>query len=53
MKEELNIAKTILKDPNLSQLATRKFHSIVEQSVESTFLAKDAIINDIIEEKKE
>ena len=43
------IGKKILRDPKLSQLASRKFNTTIDQFDDSKFLFKNAIITDLIE----
>jgi|TARA_B110001450_G_scaffold209163_1_gene200053 hypothetical protein len=45
------LAKRILRDPNLSQLATRKFKSTINQDDDHKFICTDAVITDILEQK--
>ena len=45
------LAKRILRDPNLSQLATRKFKTTINQDADDKFICVDAVITDILEQK--
>ena len=45
------LAKRILRDPNLSQLATRKFKQTINQDDANKFVCADAVITDILEQK--
>lgn len=45
------LAKRILRDPNLSQLATRKFKQTISQDDANKFICADAVITDILEQK--
>jgi hypothetical protein len=45
------LAKRILRDPNLSQLATRKFKQTINQDDDHKFICADAVITDILEQK--
>ena len=47
-KEEMLIAKRILRDPNLSQLATRNFKSTINAEDDRKFACKNAVISDLI-----
>lgn len=49
LKEEILIAKRILKDPNLSNLATRKFAETINKFEENKFFAESAAVTDILE----
>lgn len=53
LKDEILLAKRILKDPNLSLMATKKFHGTVETKDEAKMIVKGAVIHEIIEQKKE
>lgn len=53
LKEELLLAKRILRDPNLSQLATRKFKSTINQDEDHKFTCKGAVITDIIQQNED
>ena len=53
LREEMLIAKRILRDPNLSQLATRKFKQTINQDDDHKFISADAVITDILEQKGE
>ena len=48
--EELLIAKKILKDPNLSLIATRKFNGHIEKSDPGKFMAENCVLSDLQEE---
>lgn len=48
--EELLTAKKILKDPNLSLIATRKFNGHIEKSDPGKFMAKNCVLTDLQEE---
>ena len=50
IKEELLTAKKILKDPNLSLIATRKFNGHIEKSDPGKFMAKNCVLSDLQEE---
>jgi len=49
LKEEILLAKRILKDPGLSAMATKKFHGTVDKENEAKIVVKGAVIHDIIE----
>ena len=53
MKEELLLAKRILKDSNLNALANKKFNGSIEKEDSSKFLAQGAILTDLMEDPKE
>ena len=53
LKEEILLAKRILKDPGLSAMATKKFHGTVDKENEAKIVVKGAVIHDIIEHKIE
>ena len=53
LKEEILLAKRILKDPNLSLMATKKFHGTIEEKDDAKLVVKGAVIHDIIEKKIE
>ena len=42
------MAKRILKDPGLSQMATRKFHGTIDKQDENKFVAKGAVITELL-----
>jgi len=48
MKNELFLAKKILKDPNLSKLASRKFNNYIDKINENLMFNKAANITDIL-----
>lgn len=50
LKEELLIAKRILKDPRLSQLASRKFNEMIEKTHDGKFLVEGALLTDLLEQ---
>ena len=50
MKWEILTAKRILKDPNLTKFASRKFSNTVEKRNELKFLKEGAVINELLEE---
>jgi len=47
------IAKRILKDPNLSQIATRKFNETIDRSKEGNFVLHGAFVSDLLEMDKD
>ena len=49
MKEEILIAKRILKDPNLSHHATRKFNVTIDKHDETNFMVTGAEIKALVE----
>ena len=49
MKEELLLAKRILKDPNLSHYATRKFAETIEKRNDRKLMLGEADVRDLIE----
>ena len=53
VKEELLLAKRILKDSNLNALANKKFNGSIEKVDSSKFLAEGAILTDLMEDPKE
>lgn len=53
LKEEILLAKKILKDPNLSTLASRKFHNTIDQTNDRKMVVEGAQIHDIIEQENE
>ena len=50
LKEEILLAKRILKDPNLCQTAMRRFHECVEKESDAKFLSEGGIVTEIIEQ---
>ena len=52
MKQEILLGKRILKDPNLSHMATRKFNTNIEKFQAAKFLVEGCQITDLIEEQK-
>jgi len=48
MKNELLLAKKILKDPNLSKLASKKFNDYIEKVNANLMFNKAANITDIL-----
>jgi len=49
LKEELLMAKRILRDPQLSQLASRKFHDSINKNNETKFLADGTVLTELLE----
>ena len=49
LKEEMLIAKRILKDPNLSHHATRKFNVTIDKFNETNFMVAGAEIKDLLD----
>ena len=49
LKEEMLTAKRILKDPNLSHFATRKFKENIDKVAPNKFLQEECEIRDLIE----
>ena len=49
MKEELLMAKQILKDPTLSRMATTKFHHLIDKVNDDKICTEGAIITDLLE----
>jgi len=43
------IAKKILKDPNLSHIASLKFHDTIDRVNDDTMCLKETILTDLIE----
>jgi len=48
MKEEILMAKKILKDPNLCTLASRKFNKTVDKVDERKFIVKGAEVTGLL-----
>ena len=48
MKEEILIAKKILKDPNLSTMANRKFNNTIDKVDDKKFIVKGAVITGLL-----
>lgn len=53
LREEILMAKRILKDPRLSLLATRKFNALIDKENEEKFMLKSALVTDIIKKQDE
>lgn len=49
LKQELLLAKKILKDPNLSHQATRKFHENVDKVDDGKIMIKGAEIRELMD----
>jgi len=49
----LLVAKRILRDPNLSKLATLKFHENVDKLNDDLMCVKGAVVTDIIKVKND
>ena len=49
LKDELAMAKTILKDPKLSQLATRRFGDVIDTESDNKFALGNALVSDLLE----
>ena len=47
------VAKRILRDPNLSKLATLKFHENVDKLNDDLMCVKGAVVTDIIKVKND
>lgn len=45
--EQLLAAKRILKDPNLSLMANRKFNGFIEKSDPGKFMAEGCVVTDL------
>ena len=48
--KETQIAKLILKDPNLSKVANERFQEVIEQEKEHVFLKGGTFMDDLIEQ---
>ena len=48
MKEEILIAKKILKDPNLCTMANRKFNATIDKIDDTKFIVKGAVITGLL-----
>ena len=53
LKHELLIAKRILKDPQLSQLASRKFNETVNKDDDAKFLNQGAQLTALLDQEDE
>ena len=49
MKDEILIAKRILKDPNLTQIVSRQFNANIDRGNEGRMITGDAQVRDLIE----
>ena len=49
LKDELLIAKKILKDPRLSQLASTKFQETINRKNDHKFLVDGAVITELLD----
>lgn len=47
------MAKRILKDPHLSQLASRKFHEAISKNTDNKFLCENSILHDLLDQQEE
>ena len=47
------IAKRILKDPNLSQIATRKFNETIDREKAGRFVLDGALVTDLLDMDKD
>lgn len=53
MKEEILIAKKILKDPNLCNIASRKFNNTVDKVDEKKFIVKGAVVTGLLPQEED
>jgi hypothetical protein len=42
------MAKRILRDPNLCQIASRKFHKLIDKNNDGKFLSEDAWVGELV-----
>ena len=52
LKEELLMAKRILKDPGLSQIATRKFNETIDRENDQRFAAEGSVLHDLLKQQE-
>ena len=53
MKEELLTAKRILKDPNLTQMANKRFKDAVDGEDDTKFMKDGGVMTELLEQKDE
>ena len=53
LKEEINICKSIFKEPKLCNIVMRKFHSTIEQFDDAKLLLPEAHVWDLVRDEKE
>ena len=53
MKEEILMAKKILKDPNLCTLASRKFNNTIDKTDDRKFIVKGAVVTGLLPQEED
>jgi hypothetical protein len=53
MKEEILIAKKILRDPNLCTIANRKFNNTVDKVDDRKFIVKGAVVTGLLPQEED